>query len=49
MKKWEKLLNRGGKFKMSMSTKVCSNHFQLVIALINVEFQRYFLKSMKTL
>lgn len=27
MKKWEKLLNRGGKFKMTMSTKVCSNHF----------------------
>ena len=27
MKKWEKVLNRGGNFKMSMSTKVCSNHF----------------------
>ena len=27
MKKWEKLLNRGGKFKMTMSTKVCSNYF----------------------
>ena len=27
MRKWEKVLNRGGNFKMSMSTKVCSNHF----------------------
>ena len=27
MKQWGKMLNRGGKFKMSMSTKVCSNHF----------------------
>jgi len=27
MKLWEKRLNRGGKFKISMSTKVCSNHF----------------------
>ena len=27
MKKWEKVLNRGGNFKMSMSTKFCSNHF----------------------
>ena len=27
MKKWEKVLNRGGNFKMSMSTNVCSNHF----------------------
>ena len=27
MKKWEKVLNRGGNFKMSMLTKVCSNHF----------------------
>ena len=27
MKKWEKLLNTGGKFKMTMSTKVCFNHF----------------------
>ena len=27
MKKWENLLNRGGKFKMAMSSKVCSNHF----------------------
>ena len=27
MRKWEKLLNRGGNFKMRMSTKVCSNHF----------------------
>ncbi|XP_057299016.1 uncharacterized protein LOC130629707 [Hydractinia symbiolongicarpus] len=26
-KSWEKALNRGGKFKISMSTKVCSNHF----------------------
>ena len=25
--KWQKLLNRGGDFKMSVSTKVCSNHF----------------------
>ena len=25
--KWQKLLNRGGDFKVSMSTKVCSNHF----------------------
>ena len=25
--KWEKLLNRRGDFKVSMSTKVCSNHF----------------------
>ena len=27
LKKWEKVLNCGGNFKMSMSTKVCSNHF----------------------
>ena len=27
MKKWEKVLNRGGNFKTSMSTKVCSSHF----------------------
>ena len=27
MRKWEKVLNRGGNFKMSMPTKVCSNHF----------------------
>ena len=27
MKKWEKMLNRGGSFKISMSTKVFSNHF----------------------
>ena len=27
MQTWEKMLNRGGNFKMSMSTKVCSNHF----------------------
>ena len=27
MKKWEKMLNRGGSFKITMSTKVCSNHF----------------------
>ena len=25
--KWQKLLNRGGNFKMSMSTEVCLNHF----------------------
>ena len=25
--KWQKLLNRGGDFKMAVSTKVCSNHF----------------------
>ena len=25
--KWQKLLNRGGHFIVSMSTKVCSNHF----------------------
>ena len=25
--KWQKLLNRGGDAKVSMSTKVCSNHF----------------------
>ena len=25
--KWQKLLNRRGDFKVSMSTKVCSNHF----------------------
>ena len=25
--KWQKLLNRGGGFKVSMSTNVCSNHF----------------------
>ena len=25
--KWQKSLNRGGDFKVSMSTKVCSNHF----------------------
>ena len=24
---WQKLLNRGDDFKVSMSTKVCSNHF----------------------
>lgn len=49
MKKWEKLLNRGGKFKMTMSTKCVPIILQLVIALIYVEFQRYFLKAMKTL
>ncbi|XP_065647697.1 uncharacterized protein LOC136077086 [Hydra vulgaris] len=27
MKLWEKMLNRQGSFKMTMSTKVCSNHF----------------------
>ena len=27
MRKWEKVLNRGVNFKMSMSTKVCSNQF----------------------
>ena len=27
MRKWEEVLNRGESFKMSMSTKVCSNHF----------------------
>ena len=27
MKKWERVLNRGVNFKMSMSTKVCSNYF----------------------
>ena len=27
MKKWKKVLNSGGNFKMCMSTKVCSNHF----------------------
>ena len=27
MRKWEKVLNRGGNFKMSMSTKVCSHYF----------------------
>ena len=25
--KWQKLLDRGGDFKVSMSTKVCSNHY----------------------
>ena len=25
--KWQKLLNRGSDFKVSMSTEVCSNHF----------------------
>ena len=25
--KWEKILNRGGGFKFTMSTRVCSNHF----------------------
>ena len=25
--KWQKLLNRGGDFKVSMSTQACSNHF----------------------
>ena len=24
---WAKMLNVGGKFEISMSTKVCSNHF----------------------
>ena len=27
MKKWEKALPRGGDFKMTMTTKICSNHF----------------------
>ena len=27
MRKWEKVLNRWVNFKMSMSTKICSNHF----------------------
>ena len=27
MRKWEKVLNRWVDFKMSMSTKICSNHF----------------------
>ena len=27
MRKWEKVLNGGCNFKMSMSTKVCSSHF----------------------
>ena len=27
VRKWEKDLNHGGNFKISMSTKVCSNHF----------------------
>lgn len=27
MLKWDKLLNRGGNFKVSKTTKVCSNHF----------------------
>ena len=27
MKKWQKVLNCGGNFKMSMSTEVCSNRF----------------------
>ena len=27
MKLWEKMLNRHGSFKMTMSTKICSNHF----------------------
>ena len=27
MQTWAKMLNKGGNFKMSMSTKVCSNHF----------------------
>ena len=27
MRLWEKQLQRGGNFKMTMSTKVCSNHF----------------------
>ena len=26
-KKWDKALNRGGNFKVTLSTKVCSNHF----------------------
>ena len=25
---WQKMLNRGGNFKVKMSTKVCSNHFK---------------------
>ena len=25
--KWQKVLNRGGDFKVSMPTKICSNHF----------------------
>ena len=25
--KWQKLLNKGGDFKVPMSTKVCSNYF----------------------
>ena len=27
MQTLEKMLNRGGNFKMSINTKVCSNHF----------------------
>ena len=27
MRRWNKQLNRGGTFKMTMNTKVCSNHF----------------------
>ena len=27
LKKWGKVLDRGGGFKMAMATKACSNHF----------------------
>ena len=45
MRKWEKVLNRGGNFKMSMSTKVCSNHFAAGYCSIECRIPTLFLKG----
>ena len=45
MRKWEKVLNCGGNFKMSMSTKVCSNHFAAGYCSIECRIPTLFLKG----